>query len=193
MKFDRLPGLAANSCRIRLCSASGSVWHWDDSMSIRRHWSRCGLRIWRREIERKNCNEILVELAEIKFRFLPVCTKLVGLPIIDRSIRNRWWCGLRRPGLCGWWKQHVNHWTQMSPVLAISLFFIQSYRCSGISYREYAKRPCACCANHGLLRRIYKWIEKEFKLNIISQIDSETDPAIDKLYVWLRIRRQLNW
>lgn len=52
----------------------------------------------------------------------PVCTKLVGFPIMDRSIRSRWWWRLRR-GLCGWWKQHENHCSQISPVLAILPLF----------------------------------------------------------------------
>lgn len=62
-------------------------------------------------------------------QFLPVWTKFVGLPIIERSIRIRWWrrC-LRRVGLCGWWKQHENHCTQISPVFAILLLFIQISR-----------------------------------------------------------------
>lgn len=54
---------------------------------------------------------------------IPVWTKFVGFPIIDRSIRMRWW-RWRLRGLCGWWKQHENHWTHISPVLAISLAFI---------------------------------------------------------------------
>lgn len=52
----------------------------------------------------------------------PVCTKFVGFPIMDRSIRSRWWC-LRRLGLCGCWKQHENHCSQISPVLAILPLF----------------------------------------------------------------------
>lgn len=75
----------------------------------------------------------------------PVCTKLVGLPIMDRSILNRWWWRLRR-GLCGWWKQHENHCNQISPVLAIlPLFsFLSTLDEFGIGP---CPRPSSVCSN----------------------------------------------
>lgn len=51
----------------------------------------------------------------------PICTvwtKLVGWPIIERSMRSLWWWR-RRDGLCCGWKQQENHCSHMSPVLAI--------------------------------------------------------------------------
>lgn len=49
----------------------------------------------------------------------PVCTKFVGLPIIDRSMRRRWWGARRREGDRCCWKQQENHCSQISPVDAI--------------------------------------------------------------------------
>lgn len=77
--------------------------------------------------------------------YLPVWTKFVGLPIIERSIRLlRLWCR-RRVGLCGWWKQHENHCTQISPVVAIfwkGTVFINNncnlMMCMKMSQKHYA-------------------------------------------------------
>lgn len=77
-----------------------------------RHLIRC-------DLKNKFWDSLVDFKISVRLFDLPVCTKLVGFPIIDRSILNRWW--RRLPGLCCCWKQQENHWIHTSPVEAIFL------------------------------------------------------------------------
>lgn len=63
--------------------------------------------------------EFSPNVVKVVKRFLPVWTKFVGLPIMERSIRKRWW--RRRVGLGCCWMQQENSWIMISPVPAIFL------------------------------------------------------------------------
>lgn len=135
LNLINIPEFWVSSSHSRPCFASDFGLHSCDLEWVQYHSTLCDL----------ECIKFFIEKSMLKWelnngnRFLPVCTKFVGCPIIDRSILMRWWRWRRRVGLCGWWKQHVNHCTQISPVLAISFDFIQIHTHQAIKLAFYLK------------------------------------------------------
>lgn len=104
LKLTFLPAIVGYLCHNRLCFAFETEWCWCAEMRVQHHLNQCDLH--------KN-KVIKHDSHNIWEACIPVCTKFVGCPIIDRSIRSLW-CLLDGLGCCV--MQHENNWIMTSPV-----------------------------------------------------------------------------